>query len=532
MRKPTKQHVLISDPLSPEGVAILEAAKNIEVTVKTDHTPEELLAAIPKYSGLIVRSQTRVSRGIIEAGQRLRVIGRAGVGVDNIDVATATQAGIVVVNSPEGNNIAATEHTLALLLSLARNVPAADASLRAGEWKRGKFTGVELYNKTLAVIGLGKIGTEVAKRARAFGMQVLGYDPFVTREHAELLGLRFVTLDEALQSADFVTFHVPLNKDTKHIVNAKRLSQMKDGVRIINCARGGIIDEAALARALASGKVAGAAIDVFEEEPPIDSPLIGLPGVITTPHLGASTAEAQVKVAVDVAEQIVDVLSDRPARSPVNMPAIAAETLGRLQPYLRLVERIGSFHGQLATGGIRSVDVTFAGEIAGDDVGVLIPGLLKGLLQSILDESINYVNATYVAKSRNISVRETRESAAADYASLITVRVIAENSEHIVSGCLFGKNDLRIVRLDDYRLDFSPEGLALIAWHIDQPGLIGSVGTILGSREINIASMQVGRVSQRGSAVMVLGVDERVTPEVLAQIEGVNGVTMCSLLEF
>ena len=479
-----------------------------------------------------MRSQTKVTGQVIAAGTKLRAIGRAGVGVDNIDVPAATKAGIVVVNSPEGNNIAATEHTLALLLALARNVPAADASMRAGEWKRSKFTGVEVYNKTLAVIGLGKIGTEVAKRARAFGMNVLGFDPFVTQEHAERLGIQLASLDDALRGADFVTLHVPLNKDTRNLINTKRLAQMRDGVRIINCARGGIIDEAALAKAVQSGKVAGAAIDVFESEPPENCPLIGLPGVITTPHLGASTAEAQVKVAVDVAEQMVDILSERPARSPVNMPAIPADTLSRLQPYLRLVERIGQTHGQLAQGGIRGVEITFAGEIASDDVGVLIPSLLKGLLQPALDESINYVNATLVARDRNIAVRETRENVAADYASLITVRVSAEGGEHIVAGTLFGKSEARIVQLDEYRLDFEPDGIVLIAWHVDQPGLIGNVGTVLGGQNINIASMQVGRVSRRGSAVMILGVDERLTPEVLSQLERVNGVTKCALLEY
>ncbi len=528
-----KWRVLVTDKLAEAGLAALRESPDVELVVKTGLGLDELLQEIEHADALLVRSATKVTAEVLEAAARLQVIGRAGVGVDNIDVEAATRRGVVVCNSPEGNTIAAAEHTWALLLAVARNIPAANASLKAGEWKRSAFVGVELLNKALGVIGLGKIGAEVAARARAFGMTVLAHDPFVSAEQAERLGVELVDLDDLLARSDFITVHVPLTKDTRGLLNAETLSRVKPGVRIINCARGGVVDEAALAEAVESGRVAGAGLDVFEQEPPTDSPLLGLDRVVVTPHLGASTAEAQVKVAVDVSQQVLDVLHGRPARSAVNVMPVSAETLRTLQPYLELAEKLGRFHAQLAEGPMTGAELVFAGQLADHDTQLLTRAFLKGLLEPILDIPVNLVNALLVAEGRGLKIVESRSRESQDYLSLIISKVITDGEERTIAGTLFGHREPRVVRMDQYRMDFVPSGIMLVSMHIDKPGMIGQVGTILGKHSINIAGMHVGRAQAGpgGRSVMVLALDNPVPDEVRRLLLEVDGVMTAQVVE-
>ncbi len=518
----------MSDPIAEPGLDILRADPMIEVVVKTDHSPGELKRAVAKADALLVRSQTQVTADIIEAAPKLRVIARAGVGVDNIDVPAATRRGVIVLNSPEGNTIAATEHALALLMALSRRIPEAYESMRRGEWKRSKFMGVEVYNKTLGIFGLGKVGSEVARRARAFGMRILACDPYIPAEHAERLGVELVTLGELLAGSDYVTIHAPLTRDTRGAIGRHELEKARRGIRIINTARGGIVEEAALADAVKAGIVSGAAVDVFEQEPPKDSPLVGVDGIIVTPHLGASTEEAQVRVAVDVAQQVVEVLHGRPARTAVNVSPVSPEALAALQPYLALAEKIGRLQAQLAGGHPVDLEITYSGEIAELDVSLVTQSFLVGLLQAVLEEPVNLVNAPLLAEARGLKVTESRSSAAEDYANLITSRVAGEQ---VIAGTLFGRNEPRIVRINEYRVDFEPTGYMLIADHHDRPGVIGKVGTILGGEDINIGGMHVGRKTVRGKALMILAVDSPIPPAVLRKIERLDSMYRCTLVE-
>ncbi len=528
-----KWRVLVSDKLAEEGLEALRESPEVEVVVKTGLEPEELKKEIEGAHGLLVRSATKVTADIMEAAPNLMAIGRAGVGVDNIDVEAATRRGIVVCNSPEGNTVAAAEHTVALMLALARNVPAADASVSAGEWKRSAFLGVELLNKTLGIIGLGKIGSEVALRAASFGMKLLGHDPFVAAESAERVGIEIGELDELLARSDFITVHVPLNKETEHLIGRETLAKVKPGVRIVNCSRGKVVDEAALAEAVKDGRVAGAGLDVFEKEPPSDSPLLGLDGVVLTPHLGASTAEAQVKVAVDVAQQVLDVLGGRPARSAVNVMPLSPEALRALDPYLPVAEKLGSLQGQLAERPVKAVELTYAGELAAEDTRLLTRAFLKGLLAPMLDEPVNLVNAAVVAQTRGVGVVESRSRESHDYVSLITSRVQADGEERTIGATLFGRSEVRIVRMDEYRVDFVPAGYMLVSMHIDQPGMIGKVGSLLGEQNINIAGMHVGRSRPQpgGRSVMVLALDNAVPPEIMEQLHRIEGIKTIQLVE-
>jgi len=524
--------VLVTDNVSREGIEVLEREPGIEVEVRNKMTPEELLEIIPNFDALIVRSATKVTAEVIDRAVNLKVIGRAGVGVDNIDVAHATEKGIIVVNAPEGNTIAATEHTMAHMLALARNLPQADARLKAGVWDKKAFVGVELRNKTLGILGLGRIGSGVAKRAQAMEMDIIAYDPYISEERAKALGVRLGTLEDVLREADFITIHMPKTKETYHMLDERAFSIMKDGVRIINCARGGIIDEEALYKALVSGKVAGAALDVFEVEPQTESPLFKLPNFIATPHLGASTREAQISVAVDVAEEIIAALKGELVKNAVNIPALKPTELQQVKPYLGLAERLGRFHAQLVSGGIKSVAVTYSGELAAKPVSPLTTALVKGLLDSILQQRVNYVNAMLVAKERGIQVTETRNERAEDYASLMTVRVTTSEGEHELAGTLFQGFDPRVVLIDGYRIDAVPKGHMLVIPHIDRPRIIGRVGTLIGAHDINIAAMQVGRKEAGGKAVMVLTIDSPVPPatlEEIAKVDGVLGVRQVSL---
>jgi len=514
--------VLVTDPLSEVGIKRLK--KEATVDVASNLSESELVKRIKDYDALMVRSGTQVTRKVINAATKLKVIGRAGVGVDNIDVDAATEKGIIVINAPEGNTISAAEHTIAMMLALSRNIPQADVSLKSGKWSRSTFIGVEVHNKVLGIIGLGRVGAEVAKMAQGLGMQILAYDPFISTERAEELGVQLADMNEILKKSDYITIHAPLNKDTRHLIGDEQFKKMKDGVRLINCARGGIIDENALAKAIESGKVAGTALDVFENEPPHESPLLHLDNVIVTPHLGASTREAQVNVAVTAAEGVLEALKGGPVRNAVNMPSIKPETLAVIKPYLMLAEKLGSLCVQLAEGRINTVEVSYSGDVASMDTGPLTIAALKGILNRILSEPVNFVNAPVIAKSRGIKVVESKIGATEDFADLITITAKTPKGEKSVAGTLFGKKDARIVRIDRYHVDAVPSGHMLVSAHIDKPGIIGRVGTILGENDINIAGMQVGREKVRGKAVMVLNVDSAVPDKILKQIERVDGI--------
>lgn len=518
--------VLITDPLSPQGTEILRRADDVQIVEKTDLSTEELLREIEDADALLVRSQTQVTPEVIRAAKRLKVIARAGVGVDNIDVHAATGRGIIVINAPDGNTISTAEHTFAMLIALARNIPQAYRSLLRGEWDRKRFVGVELRDKNLGIIGLGRIGAEVAKRAKAFHMEVIAYDPYLTRNRAEKIGIRQATLDEVIQTSDFITVHTPLTRETRHLLDRQAFARMKPGVRILNCARGGIIDEEALLEAIQTGKVAGAAIDVFETEPPGDHPLLQLPQVIATPHLGASTREAQEHVAVDVCVEVLHILRGEPFKNAVNLPSIPPELQEKLRPYQSLAENLGRFALQAAQGALDSVTVTYSGELTDFDTSPLTRTILKGALSTYLSD-VNDVNATLLAKERGIRVTEQKVSDLRGFTNLITVEVVTDRQRRTVAGTLLNGLGARIVNIDGYPVDVLPRGHLLLIQHRDQPGAIGRVGTLLGKHDINIATMQVGRRDVGGQAIMMLSVDKPVPPAVrqsLAQLGDIETV--------
>ncbi|AFY65130.1 phosphoglycerate dehydrogenase [Geitlerinema sp. PCC 7407] len=516
--------VLVSDPVDQAGLDILSQVAQVDV--QTGLSEEELVRIIPEYDALMIRSGTRVTRAVIEAGTQLKIIGRAGVGVDNVDVPAATRQGVVVVNSPEGNTIAAAEHAVAMMLSLSRHVPDANQSVKSGKWDRKSFMGVEVYKKTLGVVGLGKIGSHVATIARAMGMKLLAYDPFISSERAEQLGCRLVELDFLLREADYITLHIPKTPETTHLINAETLATMKPTVRIVNCARGGIIDEAAIAAAINEGRIGGAALDVFENEPLEEDSVLRAVGkdLVLTPHLGASTAEAQVNVAIDVAEQIRDVLLGLPARSAVNIPGLYPDVLEKLRPYLQLAETLGTLVSQLAGGRIESLTIRLQGELAAMESKPITIASLKGLLSQALRERVNYVNASIEAKERGIRVVETRDDSVRDYAG--SLRLIAKGSlgEHSVTGTLLGDGEIRITTIDDFPINVPPSRHMLLTLHRDMPGIIGKIGSLLGSFNVNIASMQVGRKIVRGDAVMVLSIDDPLPDGILSEITKVPGI--------
>ncbi|GAB4195138.1 MAG: phosphoglycerate dehydrogenase [Coleofasciculaceae cyanobacterium] len=516
--------VLVSDPIDQAGIDILSQVAQVDV--KTNLSPEELVKIIPEYDALMIRSGTRVTREIIEAGKQLKIIGRAGVGVDNVDVPAATRQGVMVVNSPEGNTIAAAEHALAMMLSLSRHVPDANQSVKSKQWDRKSFIGAEVYKKTLGVVGLGKIGSHVATVARSMGMRLLAYDPFISLERAEQLGCRIVELDVLLREADYITLHMPKTPETTHLINAEALAKMKPTARLVNCARGGIVDEQALYEALKAGKIAGAALDVFESEPLEDSPLLSLgKEIILTPHLGASTAEAQVNVAIDVAEQIRDVLLGLPARSAVNIPGLSPNVLEELRPYMLLAETLGNLVGQLAGGRIEMLNVRLQGELATNNSQPIVVASLKGLLSQALRERVNYVNATIEAKERGIRVIETRDASVRDYSGgSLQLSAIGTLGEHSVTGALLGDGEIQITSIDGFPVNVPPNRHMLFTLHRDMPGIIGKIGSLLGSFNVNIASMQVGRKIVRGDAVMVLSIDDPLPEGVLDEITKVPGI--------
>lgn len=519
-----RPHILIADPVAEEGIALLRTIGVVDV--RTGLKPEELKACIGDYSALVVRSETKVSREILAAGTKLLAVGRAGVGVDNVDLDAATEKGVVVVNAPQGNTVAAAEHTIALLMAMARHIPRADQTTREGLWLRKDFVGVEVRGKTLGVIGLGNVGANVARRGVGLEMNVIGHDPYVSEDRARALGVEPVEFDEILKRSDFITVHVPLTNNTASRIGAAELAMCKDGVRIINVARGGVIDEQALADAVKSGKVAGAAVDVFTKEPaPADNPLLGDPRIIVTPHLGASTAEAQERVAVDVAEQIVDILQGKPASYAVNAPRLGAETLKVIGPYIQVAESIGNLATQLIGGNVSSIQIEYSGEIAEHDVTPLRAAIIRGLLKHVSVENINVVNASLVAQARGWTVDERLRASGDVFMNLITLKVGTSGTEVSVSGTL-EHGETRIVLVNDLDVEIAPEpGTFLLSCeNEDRPGMIGKLGTLLGSFDINIQAMQVGRRERRGRALMLVTIEEEPTEEQLAEVAAIDGL--------
>jgi D-3-phosphoglycerate dehydrogenase len=522
--------VLVSDPITAAGIELLEKA-GLEVEVKTDHTKEELLAKIKNYQALIVRSQTKVTADIIAAADNLRVIGRAGVGVDNVDIPAATKKGIIVLNAPDGNTVSTAELSVAMLMALARHIPQAHGSLKSGAWDRKKYTGVEVNGKTLGIVGMGRIGTEVAKRMQAMGMNINAFDPFLTRERAETLGVNLVKLETIITDSDFITVHTPLTAETKGLFGAAEFARMKKGVRLVNCARGGIYDEAALVAALKAGQVAGAALDVFMEEPPANRELIELPQVVVTPHLGASTREAQENVAIDVAIEVIKVLKGEPFKNAVNLPHLKPEVKAALSPFFNLAEALGKFIAQLAADRIKGLEVSYHGEFSKYDTSYLSLLFMKGLLQVSLGDEVNPVNALFLAKERGIKVNEVKTEAVTGYFNLIKVTATTDSGVHSLAGTIVEK-EARIVEVEGYRVEVNPTGNLIIVDHTDQPGIIGAVGNVVGSEGVNIAAMQVGRKVPGGKAVMVLAVDSPLSAAAMAKLEQVETVTGAKAIHF
>ena len=515
--------VLVSDNISAKGVEILKKA-GLDVDVKTGMKPEELKACIGEYSGLVIRSATKVTAEIIDAATNLKVIGRAGSGLDNVDKVAASKKGIVVMNTPGGNTVTTAEHTIAMLFSVARMIPQATASMKAGKWEKKKFMGVELFNKTLGIVGLGAIGSEVAKKAQGLEMNIIAYDPFLSEERAETMGIKKGSLDEIFAESDFITIHSPMTPETKNLINVNTIAKMKNGVRIINCARGGIVNEHDLFEAMKSGKVAAAALDVLEKEPPENNPLLTLENLICTPHLGASTEEAQENVALAVAEQIADYLVHGTIRHAVNFPSIPSDQVPRLQPYINLAEKLGSFSCQIFEGGATEIIVEYYGDAATINSAPVTIAALKGYLSPILLETVNFVNAPFIAKERGIEVKESKSSDAGDFFSKITIRIKARNKESYVSGTLYSKKDPRVIEIDNFKVEIAPEGELLLMYNNDKPGVIGNIGNLLGKNNINIARMHFGRESAGGMAISVVSLDERPGPEVLDQLKALPNI--------
>jgi D-3-phosphoglycerate dehydrogenase len=527
-----KTKILITDPLAPQGLEIFRNADGFEVDERHGIKPDELKKILGDYHGWVLRSGTKVTADILESATNLKAIGRAGIGVENIDVAAASKKGIVVMNTPGGNNVTTGEHTISLMMALARHIPQAVASLKSGEWKRNKFMGVELCNKTLGIIGLGNVGRIVAERAQGLRMKVIGNDPFVPPENAAKLGVEFVTLEEILARSDFITVHVPLTNETRGLINRAAFKKMKKGVRIINCARGGIVDEKDLAAALKEGKVAGAALDVYVEEPPaVDHPLLQMEQVITTPHLGASTDEAQLNVAVAVAEQMVDYLARGIIRYAVNVPSVSPELLEMLRPYLTLCEKLGSLQVQMLATVPKEVHIEYGGEVTQYDVSSLTLAVLKGILTPVMESSVNYVNAPVVAKERGINVIESKSSRPSDFASSIAVKVRTAKKELQVEGAIFGSRNPRIVKINSFYLEAVPEGYILILHNRDVPGVVGAVGSLLAQKKINIAGLELGRDKVGGKAISFIHVDDAVPKDALEALRKLPNIITAELVK-
>ncbi|OEU46411.1 MAG: phosphoglycerate dehydrogenase [Desulfobacterales bacterium S3730MH5] len=523
--------VLVSDRLADIGIEIFKKAKDVDVDVKIGLQPEELKGIIKDYDALVIRSATKVTEDILNAATRLRVIGRAGIGLDNVDIPAATKRGVVVMNTPAGNVITTAEHAIAMMLALSRNIPQGTASLKAGRWEKKDLRGREVFNKTLGVLGCGRIGSIVADLAKGLKMKVIVYDQHVNKEPLEQVGLEVVSLDDLFKRSDYITIHLSKSKETTNLLNKEAFDQMKPGVMIINCARGGIVNEKDLAHAIKSGTVAGAALDVFETEPPGSNPLFEFDNVICTPHLGASTVEAQTNVAVDVAEQIISYLQTDTIINAANVPSVAGELLVKLQPYLTLAERMGCFQAQLTTGPIKEVAVKYQGDFFGLDMAPVTTAALKGLLTVFLKDEVNFVNTPVIVKERGIKVVESRSVEAEDFTSLITIQATGSQGSNTVSGTIFGKHEPRIVRVNTFRLEVIPEGHLLFIHNIDEPGAIGSIGTVLGQHNINIGRMHVGQEKVGVRNVVLLVTDTPTPPETLKELQALPLVKSVISLE-
>lgn len=516
--------IIITDSVDKKCVEILEAA-GYQVTYKPGMPKDEIKKIINIYNGMVVRSDTKVTPDLIDLMDNMEVIGRAGAGVDNINIEAATRKGIIVMNTPGGNTVSAAEHTIALMMSMCRNIPQANQSLRAGKWDRKKYKGTELYEKILGIIGLGKIGREVAVRAMAFGMKVIAYDPVLSEDVAKKSGVRLVGLDTLFNQADIITVHVPLTDETKNIISAEALEKCKSGVKIINCARGGIINEEDLVKALDSGKVSGAAFDVYEKEPPdFSGELIQHQKVVTTPHLGASTEEAQEKVAIQIAEQIIDLFNQKSVRGIVNAVATEAGVNDEIKPYLKLAENLGVLHSQLNTGRLKKININYSGEMLHNYTTLLSNAVVKGFLSKKLTATVNLINAPYLAKEMGIVINQTKSGDNLYYTNLMTVEFITDKTQRSLGGTVFGNNEIRIVYIDEYHLELKPEGVMLFYSNIDKPGVLAKVGKILADSDINIAGLSLGRVEAGKEALTVINVDSDIDIKVVNSIASINGV--------
>lgn len=518
--------VLVSDNLADSGIERLRSVPELDVVVNTTLTPEKLVGIIKDYHALVIRSATKVTADVINAADNLLVIARAGIGLDNVDIEAASKRGIVVMNTPDGNVITTAEHAVAMMLAMTRNIPQAASSLRTGKWEKKRFTGREVYNKVLGIIGIGRIGRVVADRARGLRMNVIAYDPYISIEALEKLGIRGVSLDELFARSDYITVHTPMTRETRNIIDAEAFSRMKKGVFIINCARGGIVNETDLHEAIRSGIVAGAALDVFSQEPPMDNPLLNLEQVIATPHLGASTDEAQENVAIAVAEQVIDFLKEGTIRNAINAPNIDGGVLTVLRPYLLLSEKLGSLLAQISKGAIEEIAIEYIGDVTTYETQPLTFSILKGILAPILGEMVNFVNVPVIVRERNIKVTASVRNEAEDFTNLITVMVKTSEDQNLVGGTIFGKKDPRLVRINDFRLEAAMEGYSLLIYNIDTPGTIGAIGTCLGRHHINISMMDVGQVLERGQNIIFLRSDTPVPPEVIRELLSMDNVNV------
>jgi D-3-phosphoglycerate dehydrogenase len=522
--------VLVSDPLAPEGLEILQKARGLEVVNAPDLSHEELLEAIRDAEGLVIRSGTKVTAEVLEAAEKLKVIARAGIGVDNVDVGVASKRGVIVENTPGGNTVTTAEHALALLVALARHVPQATASMKSGKWEKKKFKGIELYNRTLGVVGLGNVGRVVADRARGLGMRVIAFDPHISTEVAQKHDVELLAFDELLERSDAITIHVPRTKETAGLMGREAFEKVRPGVLLVNAARGGIVDEEALAAALESGQVGGAALDVFAEEPPPpDHPLLGMDNVICTPHLGASTGQAQLNVSITAAEQVRDYLLEGAVRNAVNVPSISPELLEQVRPYLVLGEKLGRFQGQLCPGAIEEVEIEYAGDVADLRVAPITVAVLKGMLESVSDR-VNMVNAPIIAQEHGIKVIESKSSRAIDFASTVTTRVRG-CVDRLIAGAIFHGNQPRIVRVDDFMLEAIPEGPTILLQNHDRPGVVGHVGNCLGEAGINISRMQLALAPERAEAAMLVNVDQMPDDGVMEQLRELPHVIAAQLVD-
>jgi D-3-phosphoglycerate dehydrogenase / 2-oxoglutarate reductase len=524
--------VLVSDALGEAGIQIFRETEGIEVDVRTGLSPHELTEIIGDYDALVIRSATKVTEEILAAGSRLKVVGRAGIGLDNVDIPAATKRGVVVMNTPTGNVVTTAEHAIAMMMALTRNIPQGTLSMKQGRWDKKKLQGREVFNKTLGVIGFGKIGSIVADRAKGLRMQVVVYDPFVTPEQIEKAGYQSVTLDELYQRADYISVHVPKLKETTGLLDKTAFSKMKDGVMIINCARGGIVDEDDLHEAMRSGPIAGAALDVFETEPPGECRLFEMDRMICTPHLGASTREAQTNVAVAVARQIIDYLITGTIVNAVNVPSVAGELLEKIGPYMAVGDRMGCLQAQLTDGPVKSVVIEYTGDFKGMDMAPVSTAILKGLLTPMVKYAVNFVNAPIVAKEMGIQVTESTTAEAEDYTHLITLRVTTDAGENVVAGTIIGRSDIKVVKINTFRLELVPEGHILLIFNQDRPGAIGGIGTTLGKHKINIGRMHVGQETDGEHNIIFLQTDTPVPADVLEELRAapmVNSVTPLEL---